>query len=206
MKAWVVPAAAVAALSLPAPAQAARACHPPGSHTQAKDALVRVFSVKSGLYACRTGGSRVTLQPPGQSWRPRPGVDVRGSNVAFVRENCDELSCYPELRVLQVRRRSARELLDTFPLAQRQDEVRVERVLLGPHAALVWTECELVANNRFRCAPGAESQKAVFSQKTSDELPMQLASGTGIDSMSLRVSGNVASWLDGGQPQSAPIR
>jgi hypothetical protein len=206
MRAWVVPAAVVAALAVATPAQAARGCHPAGSHLQAKDALVRVFSVKSALFACRTGGRRVTLQRAGVGWEPRPGVHARGANVGFVSETCDEFSCYPGVTVMHVRRRSARELTTAYPLDQREGSVRIERFLLGSAAALVWVECQQISGGRFHCAPGGESQKRVAFQRGAFQTSGTLASGTGIDPQSLRLSGDVASWIDGGQPQSAPIR
>src|SRR5215212_7360973 len=98
MRALIVPAALVVALVASVPAQAARGCHPRGTHTEAKDALVRVFSVKSGLFACRTGGGRrVTVQKANRTWESWLGVHVHGANVAFGRENCDEFSCYDSI-------------------------------------------------------------------------------------------------------------
>jgi hypothetical protein len=207
MKAWIVPAALFAALALSTPAQAAGGCHPKGSHTQARDALVRVFNVGTGLYACRNEGRRVTLQGPSVGWERRPGVHARGANVAFVTENCDEFSCYPALIVMHVRRRSAREMTSAFPTGPTDGEntIRIERFLLAPAAALTWAECQQASDGRFHCAPGGTSQKYISSARARSGT-VRLASGTGIDPQSLRLNGDVVSWLDGGQSRSAALR
>jgi hypothetical protein len=196
MRAWVPLAAALSALALATPAQAASGCHPAGSHRQARDALVRVFSVKSGLFACRNGGRRVTLLERGQGWRPYYGVHARGANVAFGRENCDEFSCYANLRVMHVGRRRASEVVEAFPAAENDDSVQIENFVLGSAAALAWVECQEVT----------DGECTVASQRVADDGPVILGTGKHIDLFSLRIDGGTVSWTDAGQPRSAPLQ
>lgn len=186
----------------------ASACSPRGTRTVLETRELRVFRHRAQggteIEACLFAkGEWEFIGDDLQLLRP-PALAAASPLLAYVQQDCDAESCVTSLIVNDLRNPNGDGIYRQAPSGRRANDT-VGSVVLRPNGAVGWISCAMAQSAEGTLCRKAGRSAVVWRWNASADRPQRIASGLRIEPGSLRLDGQMMTWLDQGKRQRARL-